>query len=386
MRRPIRPLLQGNAGAILSVISGAVLLVMAPRARALVQTARLSEQRRRQLESANAELAAQGRRLTAANAELARLYAESQQARDLLQAELDNRSHDVITLAGEVAVRYRELQVVLATLRENETALRQSVKTAEEATRLRDDFLSVAAHELRTPITVLRGQADLNLRQLRKGGPLDPARLDHALEVMNAHALKLARLVDQLLDVSRIQGGRLILDRQPTNVTRLVGEIVAARQPSLERHSLTFVPAADTDITATVDPLRVEQVVNNLIDNAIKYSPTGGPVRVDLAQPSAEAVEIAVTDQGIGIPPSQRGAIFDRFYRAHAAAYYSGLGLGLHISREIVELHSGSIRAEFPPEGGSRFIVRLPLIPPDPTPTIELVVPAAGITEDSPAG
>lgn len=383
MNRPIRPLLPPPAVAILSVLGGAVLLGAVPRARALVRAARLSDQRQRQLEAANAALATQGRRLAAANAELARLRAASRQAGDLLQAERDSRSHDVITLAREVATRYRELQVVLATLRENETALRQSVKTAQEAIRLRDDFLSVAAHELRTPITVLRGQADLNLRQLRKAGTMDPDRLAHALEVMNAHAVKLARLVDQLLDVSRIQGGRLILDRQPTNITQLVGEIVAARQPALERHSLTFMAAGD--VMAIVDPLRVEQVINNLIDNAIKYSPRGGAVRVEQAQPDPGAVEIAVTDQGIGIPPGQRNAIFDRFYRAHAAEYYSGLGLGLHISREIVELHGGSIRAEFPPEGGSRFIVRLPVVPPDPTPTIELVMPAAGITEDSPA-
>jgi two-component system sensor histidine kinase KdpD len=115
---------------------------------------------------------------------------------------------------------------------------------------------------------------------------------------------------------------------------------------------------------AMVDGLRLEQVVTNLVDNAIKYSPEGSPVEVSLDLATPETAEIAVRDHGGGIPTDRRAAIFQRYYRAHADTYQSGLGLGLYISRQIVELHGGTISAEFPDDGGSRFVVRLPLVLP----------------------
>ncbi len=349
--------------AIASVTTAVILPPLVPQALRLIQSARLSEQRQGQLATANSELDSQRRQLAAANAELAALYAASQQARDLLQGELDSRSHDVTALAAELAGRNRELAGTLATLQVREVALEQSVSAAEGAIRARDEFLLVAAHELRTPITVLRGLAELHLRQLRKLGPPDPARLNRALETMASHTIKLSRLVDQLLDVSRVAGGRLTLDSRPTDLTQLVTEVVAARQNTLDpSHTLTI--SAPPGVTADVDALRLEQVLTNLLDNAVKYSPQGGPVEVALTQPTPTEIDIVVTDRGIGIPPEQRNAIFDRFYRAHAAEYYSGLGLGLYVSRQIIELHGGTIRAEFPTAGGTRFIVRLPTQPP----------------------
>src|SRR5207249_10538132 len=110
---------------------------------------------------------------------------------------------------------------------------------------------------------------------------------------------------------------------------------------------------------AYVDPLRIDQAITNLVDNAIKYSPDGGEIRVDLAQPTKDTIEIAVTDRGIGIAPEHRSRIFERFYRAHGAYHLAGIGLGLYITRQIVELHGGQVHAEFPDEGGTRFVIQL---------------------------
>jgi signal transduction histidine kinase len=112
---------------------------------------------------------------------------------------------------------------------------------------------------------------------------------------------------------------------------------------------------------ADVDALRVEQVLSNLLDNAVKLSPDGGPIDVCLTQRATFSVELSVRDHGLGIPPEKREQIFERFYQAHGHDHRSGLGLGLYISRQMVELHGGEMRAEFPPDGGSRFVVRLPL-------------------------
>lgn len=108
-----------------------------------------------------------------------------------------------------------------------------------------------------------------------------------------------------------------------------------------------------------VDPLRLEQVVSNLIDNAIKYSPDGGPIEIELNQ-ADNTIGLSVTDRGLGIAPEHRDGLFKRFYQAHEGKYYGGLGIGLYISRQIIELHGGEIYAEFPPNGGSRFVVALP--------------------------
>jgi signal transduction histidine kinase len=234
---------------------------------------------------------------------------------------------------------------------------------AEEALRMRDEFLSVAAHELKTPITSLWGMAQLMLRQLDKRGAVEPDRLQRALRMIDTQSRTLARLVEQLLDVSRIEAGKLALDRQPTDLGQLVRAVVAMAQVRATEHRLRLrTPRAP--VRAAVDPLRLEQVVTNLLDNAIKYSPEGGEIEVELAAPEAAGVRLSVRDRGLGIPPERRRHIFDRFYQAHATSHQSGMGLGLYISRQIVELHGGRIEAEFPPDGGTRLVVRLPAAAP----------------------
>jgi signal transduction histidine kinase len=227
-------------------------------------------------------------------------------------------------------------------------------KRAEEA---RDEFLSVAAHELKTPLTSLRGFVQVLLRQSEKGSPADPVRLTQALRTIDEQTQKLSRLVAQLLDVSRIDAGRLVVDTKPLNLVTLVEDAVAAARTRCGGHLVSL--RAPTSLLAPVDPLRFEQVLTNLLENAIKFSPAGGRVDVAVRRDGGQAL-IAVTDHGVGVPPEHRDRIFDRFFQVPQGGSVAGMGLGLYISRQIVELHGGRLTAEFPPEGGTRLLVALP--------------------------
>ena len=236
------------------------------------------------------------------------------------------------------------------------TALEQARATAEQAVRARDEFISVAAHELKTPISALLAMAQLARRRLDRSGQLDQARVYEFLDHMYWQADRLSRLGTQLLDTSRIKAGRLVLLPEPTDLVELVRGVAGATV-----QQRTIVVDAPERLIAEVDPLRLEQVVRNLIDNAIKYSPDGGGVELSVSQPMPGCARIAVRDHGIGVPPEHRANIFEPFYRAHPDGQTSGLGLGLHISRQIVEQHDGRIAAEFPPDGGTCFVVTLPV-------------------------
>jgi signal transduction histidine kinase len=133
---------------------------------------------------------------------------------------------------------------------------------------------------------------------------------------------------------------------------------VAAIEVGRDRHRI--VVPANGPLLAPVDAIRLEQVVTNLVDNAVKYSPRGDPIEIFVGSSHPEEVTISVRDHGLGIAPEHRAHIFDRFFQAHPGSHYTGLGLGLFISRQIVELHGGTLEAEFPADGGSRFVVRLP--------------------------
>ncbi|MGH2371003.1 MAG: ATP-binding protein, partial [Chloroflexota bacterium] len=250
---------------------------------------------------------------------------------------------------------------------------------AQDAIRLRDEFLSVASHELKTPLTVLRGFAQLALRQLQQKR-LDPDRIGRVLERFDEQTRKLDQLVTQLLDVSRLEAGKLTLERADTDVTALVEGVIEATQASTSRHTILLRAPAEGVLQAMVDGLRLEQVVLNLLSNAVKFSPDGGRIEVELtcvsnvaSGPSDRADELdgdvlrlTVRDYGVGVAPEHRARIFERFYQASAEGQPAGrgrtgsMGLGLFICRQIVELHGGHIGAEFPADGGTRFVVTLP--------------------------
>ncbi len=229
---------------------------------------------------------------------------------------------------------------------------------AQAAIRARDEFLSAAAHELKTPLTSLRGFAQLVVRQMAKGQPPDPERLRRVLEVIDRQSERLSSLVSQMLDIALVESGRLELHRQQVDVAALVRDLLEHMPQVRARHPVAL--EAPAPIPALVDPQRVAQVVRNLVDNAAKFSPEGAPIEVKVAAPDAETVRIAVRDHGYGIPPEQRQWLFQRFYQAEPGRAIGGLGLGLYLGRQLVEAHGGRIEAEFPPDGGSRFVVTLP--------------------------
>jgi PAS domain S-box-containing protein len=233
---------------------------------------------------------------------------------------------------------------------------------AQKAVSKRDEFLSVAAHELKTPVTGMLGFAQLLLRRLSKGRTVEPEQLQHGLEQIALQADKLTRFINQLLDVSRLQAGRLTLQPQQIDLVSLVQDVARSAQIRTNRHTLLL--DAPRSLLLLVDPLRIEQVLVNLVDNAVKYSPNGGPIKVAVYS-TEKNVFVSVTDQGVGVRPEHRPHIFDRFYQAHSTGYLGGMGLGLYISRQVMELHNGELTAQFPATGGTCMIMRLPVHPSD---------------------
>ena len=232
-------------------------------------------------------------------------------------------------------------------------------RQAEAAVKVRDEFISVAAHELKTPVTSLSGFAQLITRQIDRSRSIDPERLAKALRQVVLQSGKLTQLTEQLLDLSRLESGRLVLTRQEVDLGQLVQGAVEAVQHA---HPERVLELLDGDpILASVDPLRIEQVITNLLDNAIKFSPNGSPVLVEVASDSDGWAEVAVRDYGIGIPRDEMEQIFEPFHSAHPERHLGGMGIGLHIARQMAEVHGGSIRAELPEGGGSCFVVRLPV-------------------------
>lgn len=279
------------------------------------------------------------------------LTSESERFREvaLLQQKATQLEH-------ELAERARDQQRLSDAL----DAERSARQDAESALQIREEFVSIAAHELKTPLTSLIGRAQLALKRLRTAGTDEPAKLDKLMESVVTQADKLSRLVGQLLDVSRLKGGKLSIDREPVDMVDLIHESIDSAYIGANSHTIT-VQTPET-MVVEIDPIRMEQVIINLVNNAVKYSPPDSEVTISLDWPDGDCIELCVQDQGPGIPLANRPRIFDRFYQADKQGPSSGgMGLGLYISREIVELHGGDVLAEFPDRGGTRIVVRLPL-------------------------
>lgn len=227
-------------------------------------------------------------------------------------------------------------------------------RRARDAIRARDDLLQIAAHELKTPITSLVGYTEWLVREQ----DMAPARRDKAHATMLRQAAKLTRLVERLLDASQLETGRLVLVRQSADVVAVVRDALGAIARATNARLVLEAPAS---LAAFVDPLRLEQVVTNLVENAIHHGRPAGPVHITVRALGAEGAEITVTDQGNGVEPADRGRIFDRFFRGTVrTSSRGGLGLGLYISREIVALHGGTLALD-PNEGaGACFRVTIP--------------------------
>jgi PAS domain S-box-containing protein len=234
-------------------------------------------------------------------------------------------------------------------------------RDAQAAIRARDEFLSIASHELRTPITTLQLQADGFLRRL-EGASSDapsPEGLRLQLQRSRKQLGRLAGLVDDLLDVSRISGGVLRLSEQHMDLRELIDEVVARFGEAARRAECEIRIFAERDVTGRWDPGRLDQVLTNLLSNALKFAP-GQPIEV-MVEVHADRARLGVSDHGPGIASKDQERIFDRFERTEVAHNLGGLGLGLWIAREIVRAHGGEIVVDSAPGAGAAFWIELPL-------------------------
>jgi signal transduction histidine kinase len=264
----------------------------------------------------------------------------------------------VLALLRDITERKRA-EVARAELFQEQAARAQ----AEQALRERDDFMALASHELKTPAATLSATAQLLNRQLQRQGSLDVEQQRRALERLHEQSRRLAHLIEHLLDGSRINAGQMTVTPQPFDLVQVATTVVTSCQSTTTGHTLRLTAPSQLEILG--DAIRIEQVLTNLVDNAIKYSPDGGEIDVDirLAKTDPDCVSLTVRDHGIGIPEDRREHLFERFFRAHTLGNVSGMGLGLFITHHLVEMHGGSIAVDSPDDGGggARFVVQLPL-------------------------
>jgi signal transduction histidine kinase len=223
----------------------------------------------------------------------------------------------------------------------------------------RDNFLGVASHELNTPLTSLKLQLQMNKRILNQKGQaaFPPAALHKLLDATLFQTERLGRLVNDMLDVSRVSSGKLTIEMSMNNLSSLVQEAVECFAPQLEAAGCELEMDILPDIYLPLDPSRIEQVVINFITNIIKYAP-GKPVHVWVIR-TPEGARVSVRDEGDGVPKEHQDRIFGRFERATPSNKVSGLGLGLYICKHIVDEHRGKIFVESQPGKGATFSFEL---------------------------
>ncbi|AGY56565.1 chemotaxis protein CheB [Gloeobacter kilaueensis] len=275
----------------------------------------------------------------------------------VLNARRTSRSQgegsQILLAFSDITVRKR-LEAERAQLLDiSETARRD----AEQANQAKDNFLATLSHELRTPLNPIIGFAQLLLRR-----PDLPAEMSQALQAIERNGRLQAQLIDDMLDVARIESGRLRIERRAIEMAAIVRTVVEGLQASATAKDLTIETELERECPLFADPLRMQQIVWNLLTNAIKFTPASGRITIRLTQDDRQ-VQLLVRDTGIGIQPEFLPQVFERFRRADTSTTrrYEGLGLGLFLVRHIVEVHDGSVRAESDGENlGSTFTVILP--------------------------
>ena len=287
--------------------------------------------------------------------------------------DLDNEVIGVVLVFHDVTERRRTEKARQAAAVEREELLareRQARADAERADRVKDEFVAMVSHELRTPLSAILGWIEVLRRK-----PEDTPLVRHGLEIIDRNARTQSQLVADLLDVSRIVSGKLLLAPEAVELHRLVSECVDAMQPAAQNRGIEIHAAIDPVPRTIADPARLRQVVLNLLSNAAKFTPKGGRIDVRL-HGSDTSAEIVVRDSGIGIRPDEMDGLFQRFYQSGPSITrrFAGLGLGLSIAKHLVTLHGGNIHAASEGEGkGATFTVTLPLTAAD----VERRVPPA---------
>ena len=264
-------------------------------------------------------------------------------------------STDELQLAGLIA-----WQVAFAVERTRaEAQARRSEAAAEEASRLKDEFLATLSHELRTPLNAIFGWV-----QMLQAGVVSAERLRHAIDVIGRNTNLQARLIEDILDVSRIISGKLEIERAPVLLAPLIDTVVSGAMPAAQAKNIDLVRSAPADLPIIDgDAKRLHQVLGNVLSNAVKFTPAGGRIDVRCTCED-DAIVIEVQDSGAGIAPEFLPFIFDRFRQADSRAIrrHGGLGLGLAIARHLIEQHEGDIRATSPGSGlGTTVHIRLPV-------------------------
>jgi signal transduction histidine kinase len=247
--------------------------------------------------------------------------------------------------------------VAVLTLRDI-TELLQKETDLRRALRLRDEFLSVASHELRTPITTLTLQTDAALKGLTESNGHGNERLARRLSSIRGQVMRLAQLAEALLDVSRLTEGRLELHPEDIDLRSVAAEAIESLREPATRAGSPVRLSGDQGVTGHWDRLRISQVITNLLSNAIKFG-RGQPIDVEVAS-EGDRASVSVRDAGIGIAPEESSRIFQRFERASSEKHYPGLGLGLWIAKQIVDACHGTITVDSRPGAGSTFTLELP--------------------------
>ncbi|MGZ8850959.1 MAG: sensor histidine kinase, partial [Thermoanaerobaculia bacterium] len=232
-------------------------------------------------------------------------------------------------------------------------------RKVEDLSRLKDEFLSIASHELRTPVTSIKGYTQLAKTLIREN---DLATSEEYLDVALDQIDRMSRLILELLDVSRIETGRLEIRREPIQWSTFVRDVVHRHHTAVsDRRFHMNVP--DETLIVSGDRDRLEQVLGNLLENAVKYSPEGSEILVTVDNEEDQVVT-SVCDNGIGIPSDELTQVFERFHRGRqvSSTNYGGLGLGLYITKQIIERHGGKIWVESREGSGTMFSFSLPAV------------------------
>lgn len=335
-------------------------------------------------------------------------YTEMQQTIDLRRSNQTQQAEQIV-LSGQGKQRMDQINSVLVTMRSREHVLLRSEEAAaqasmteivstfafaaivdlvllcgigwlvyrtleersrllnreREAVQVRDQFLSIASHELKTPLTSLLINAQLLERRTEREGEAGSAN-HRSAEAIVRQSRRLRSLIDAMLDVSRIAGGQLSIQRERLDLTSLAQTVVNETAVSSDRHTIIYTGSEDP-VMVDGDRTRLEEVLLNLVQNAIKYSPQGGTIEVNL-RTSESDVYVSVRDSGIGIPADSLPRLFTPFYRATNAqsSKISGMGIGLAVVRDVVALHGGDVSVESEVGEGSTFTIHMPLAPPAP--------------------
>jgi signal transduction histidine kinase len=258
-----------------------------------------------------------------------------------------------------------ELQVKNRRIKSLERALRQRAREARRAIIVRDQFLSVASHELRTPLTSLKLEIANLLRLVRRDAVGADGNLAPRVERIDAQTARLHRLIDELLDASRIAAGHLELELEEVDLAAIAREVVGRFDHEATRLGSALTVRAPGPALGYWDRSRLDQVLSNLVSNAVKYG-DGKPIEVSVEE-GADAVLLRVRDNGVGIAPQDQLRIFERFERAASIRNYGGVGLGLWSVHQIVEALGGAVTVESQPDLGATFTVSLPRARPAAT-------------------